>query len=87
MALKSAFIRARTEPDLKESAEAILGDLGLSPTTVINMLYRQIVKRRAVPFEVGSPNAKTIRAMRDARSGRGVKRHASVEALFEEHGR
>lgn len=82
MATKSAFIRARTEPDLKENAEAILEGLGLTATSVINMLYKQIVMRRAVPFEIAEPNATTKRAMRDARSGRGVKRHVSPDALF-----
>lgn len=34
---KSAMIRARVEPDLKERAEAMLEDLGLSPTTAITL--------------------------------------------------
>lgn len=82
MAPKTAFIRARTSQPLKEGAEAVLEDLGLTPTIVINMLYRQIVKRRAIPFDVSEPNETTKRAMRDARSGRGVKRHVSVDEII-----
>lgn len=37
---------------------------------------------RALPFPVKAPNAETEAALRDAQAGRGIKRHASVEALF-----
>jgi DNA-damage-inducible protein J len=82
MATKTAFIRARTEPLLKQQAETIMDSLGLSPTSVINLLYKQIVKRRAIPFDVAEPNKTTRRAMTDARSGRAVRRHSSADALF-----
>jgi addiction module RelB/DinJ family antitoxin len=52
---KDAQIRARVDADLKEEAEGVLESLGLSPTAAINMLYRQIVHRRAIPFDVALP--------------------------------
>ncbi len=39
---KTAFIRACIEPDLKEEVEAFLTALGVTPTQVITMLYKQI---------------------------------------------
>jgi DNA-damage-inducible protein J len=49
---KTETIRARVEPVLKERAEAILDRLGVTPTAAITMLYRQIVMRRGLPFDV-----------------------------------
>jgi DNA-damage-inducible protein J len=49
---KTETIRARVDPALKGRAEAILDRLGITPTAAITMLYRQIVMRRGLPFEV-----------------------------------
>jgi DNA-damage-inducible protein J len=79
---KSAMIRARMEPGLKDRAEAMLEQLGLSATTAITLFYRQILQRRGLPFELRIPNAATQRAMQDARTGRGVIKAGSIDALF-----
>lgn len=78
---KSAMIRARVEPDLKERAEAMLEELGLSPTTAITLFYRQVVQFQGLPFRVGIPNAATRRAMKDAEAGRNLIRAASMDEL------
>jgi DNA-damage-inducible protein J len=75
------MVRARVEPDLKERAEAMLDQMGLSATTAITLFYRQIIQRRALPFDVRVPNATTQRAMRAARSGLGVVPADSVDDL------
>ena len=79
---KSAMIRARVTPDLKDRAEAILEQLGLTATTAITLFYRQIVQQRGLPFDLRVPNATTLRAMHDARTGRGVVRKDSMAGLF-----
>ncbi len=79
---KTAMIRARTEPALKAEAEATLQSLGLSPSTAINLFYRQIVEHRGLPFEVKLPNVTTREAMRDAESGRDLSHGASVDELI-----
>jgi len=71
------------QPDLKAKAEATLEKLGLSPSTAINLFYRQIVAHRGLPFEVKLPNAKTRKSMRDAQSGRGLIRGRTVDELIE----
>ncbi len=43
---------------LKENAEQILGELGISASGAVQMFYRQIVLRRGLPFEVTLPQAK-----------------------------
>ncbi len=79
---KSAMVRARVEPQLKERAEAMLDAMGLSATTAITLFYRQIIQQRALPFEVRVPNAATRRAMQAARSGRGVVSSDSMDDLL-----
>lgn len=79
---KSAMVRARVEPHLKEHAEAMLYEMGFSATTAITLFYRQIILRRALPFEVKLPNAATRRAMQAARSRRGLVAADSMDELI-----
>jgi DNA-damage-inducible protein J len=76
------MIRARVEPELKDRAEAMLEEIGLSVTSAITLFYRQIVQRRGLPFELRLPNALTRRAVHDARTGRGVVEAGSMDELF-----
>lgn len=69
---KTSMIRARIEPSLKEEAESVLDQLGMSPTDAITVFYRQIALQRGLPFEVKLPNRTTRRAMRDAELGRDL---------------
>jgi DNA-damage-inducible protein J len=79
---KSAMVRARVEPHLKERAEALLEAMGLSATTAITLFYRQIIQRKALPFEIRAPNASTRRAMQAARAGRDVVSADSMDDLL-----
>ena len=76
------MIRARVEPGLKASAEAMLEQLGLTATSAITLFYQQIIQRRGLPFELRLPNATTRRAMHDARTGRGLAGARSMVELF-----
>ncbi len=53
--LKSAMIRARMDPQLKEEVEKILYELGLSTTQALTLFYRQIRMNRGIPFDVRIP--------------------------------
>lgn len=79
---KTATVRARVEPTLKEKAEGVLGELGLNATTAITLYYEQIVRRHAIPFDISLPNAATLSAMRDAETGIGVTRTQDATALL-----
>lgn len=50
MAQKSANVIARIEPEIKEQAECILAEMGISASLGINMFYHQIIKTRGLPF-------------------------------------
>ncbi len=55
MAAKSANVVARVEPEIKLRAEAVLEDLGLPVSVVINALYRQIILHNGLPFSLNLP--------------------------------
>lgn len=78
---KTEMIRARVEPDLKHEAEEVLETLGLSPTEAITLFYKQVTLSRGLPFPVRIPNAATRKAIRDARTGKNLKKWPNVAAL------
>jgi DNA-damage-inducible protein J len=83
---KTATIRARIEPDLKSEVEDILSQLGLTASETILLLYRQIKLRQGLPFEVVIPNKLTARTLRDAKTGKNVKRFGSKKELYADLG-
>lgn len=56
MATKSANVLARVEPEVKEQAESIMSRLGVPASVVINMLYKQIIMTRSIPFPLSVPD-------------------------------
>ena len=58
MAAKTANVTVRIQPDIKESAEAILEKLGIPVSVFIDMTYRQVIANNGIPFALNLP--KTI---------------------------
>jgi DNA-damage-inducible protein J len=40
------------DKSIKEEAEKIMENLGLTPSSVVNILYRQIIEHKKLPFEI-----------------------------------
>ncbi|EGY58151.1 type II toxin-antitoxin system RelB/DinJ family antitoxin [Lactobacillus iners] len=53
-------VYARIDTTLKENAESILKQLGITPSSAIQMLYSQIVLQKGMPFELRLPVNKPI---------------------------
>ncbi len=70
--MKTATIRARIEPELKNSVENILVALGVSTSDAITMFYKQIELHNGLPFKIEIPNDETIKAMEEARINKGM---------------
>ena len=72
-------VYAIIDTSLKESAEAILTKLGITPSAAIQMFYSQIVLYGGLPFDVRIPppepaaGAALSRAELDARLMKGVE--------------
>ncbi len=56
MAIKSANVTARVEPEVKLEAEKIISELGLSVSAVINSLYKQIILKNGIPYSLTLPS-------------------------------
>ena len=52
MAVRSANVNVRVEPEIKVQAEAILEQLGISASSFINMTYRQLILHIGIPYDV-----------------------------------
>lgn len=61
MATKTANVLARVEPDVKKEAEEIMSQLGVPVSVVINMLYKQIILKKSIPFSLSLPTAPMTR--------------------------
>ena len=83
---KSAVVRARMEPDLKENAEAILQRLGLNATQAITLFYRQVELRNGLPFEIAVPNETTKDTFDATDEGRDMVLCEDLEDLFDKLG-
>ena len=57
---KTSSIYARVEPELKQEAEAILGELGVPLSNAINIFLKQVVMQRGIPFEIKLSPAKPV---------------------------
>ena len=68
MATKTANVLARVEPEVKEEAESIMSQLGVPASVVINMLYKQIIIKKGIPFPLSvssEPRARDEMSMQD----------------------
>ncbi len=54
----TSAVYARIDTNLKENAESILSQLGISPSSAIQMLYSQIVLTKGLPLDLHLPPAK-----------------------------
>jgi DNA-damage-inducible protein J len=63
-------VRARVDGRVKDKAAAALAEMGLSVSDAIRMLLVRVAAEKALPFEARVPNAETVAAMEEARSGK-----------------
>lgn len=50
--MSNTYIQVRTNQNDKEQASAILDKLGTNISTVVNMLLKQIIMTKGIPFEI-----------------------------------
>ncbi len=75
----TSAVYARIDNGLKENAENILSQLGISPSSAIQMFYSQIVLTKSLPLNLRLPSARPTaignmgRAELDAELMKGVE--------------
>ncbi len=60
MATSDAMVTARMTPEKKEMGNAILEELGLNASQVINQLYDLLIEKRDLPFPKEKPVRRTF---------------------------
>jgi DNA-damage-inducible protein J len=83
---KTATVRARIQPKLKEHAETIFHRLGMNATQAITLFYKQVELRDGLPFEVVIPSAITKRTFDSTDEGRDLVVCEDADDMFEKLG-
>ena len=86
---KTANLNIRIDPDIKENAEMLYKNFGITVSDAVNIFLRQSLMVGGLPFDMKlSFNAETEAAMQEATliaSGKmPAKGYSSARALFEE---
>ena len=79
---KTATVRARLEPALKDRAEGVFHKLGLNPTQAITIFYRQVELRGGLPFDVAVPTPATRRTFDATDAGRDLVLCKDADDMF-----
>ena len=78
------------DEEIKPKAQAMLAEFGLDLSTAVNMFLRQMLREKAIPFEIRYeiPNADTIAAIKEAEEMEKhpelAKTYSSVDELMED---
>ncbi len=83
---KSAMVRARIEPDLKQHAEEVFHNLGISVTQAITIFYKQVEMRNGLPFNVTIPNERTLKTFEATNSGNDMVVCENADDMFKSLG-
>ncbi len=86
MMSKSAMVRARLEPGLKNHAEHIFHRLGLNATQAITMFYKQVELQKGLPFNVAIPTAATHNTFKATDEGRDLVICNDADDMFDKLG-
>lgn len=75
------MVHVRVERRIKAQASKALASMGLSVSDAVRVLLTRVAKEKSLPFEVKAPNAETLSAIRQARSG-DLRRFRDVTELM-----
>ena len=84
--MSATNINIRTDSDIKENAERIFEQLGMSMSTAVNVFLRQTIRENGIPFELklGVPSealSESIREGRKIAKDKSIKEYSTVAEL------
>jgi DNA-damage-inducible protein J len=85
--MKTATVNVtmRMEKELKEEADALFADMGLSLNAACRMFLKRAVLEQRIPFDVRRVDRKTLQAISDAEQGKDLSgSFDSVDELMED---
>jgi DNA-damage-inducible protein J len=77
----NALVQTRISGSVKEEASAVLATMGLTISDAVRLMLTRVAHDKSLPFEPLTPNAKTIAAMMEARTG-NLASFNSISALM-----
>lgn len=80
---KTEMISARIEPELKEKAQRVFKELGLTTTQAITLFYQQVELCNGLPFDIVIGNATTKKTLGDTDAGRSLIVCEDAEDMFD----
>lgn len=83
---KTATVRARIEPSLKEDVERLFKQVGLTTTEAINLFYQQVKLRQGLPFNVVIPNKTTEKVFKATDANKMLIRCKNPDDMFNKLG-
>jgi DNA-damage-inducible protein J len=78
---QTATVHARLDSKTKQTSEAILRKIGMTPTDAVRLLYRQIALRGEFPVELRVPNSLTAQTLDKSDRNEEIEVFDSVDAL------
>ena len=78
------IVQARIDPKTKKDAKSVLDELGMSMSEAIVVYLKQIILRRAIPFELKLPNELTVRTLEKSEKGEDLHEFSKVDDLLKE---
>ena len=81
MTHKNDRVQVRIEPELKQAAETVFSELGITSGEAIRMFYAQVKMRGGIPFEVVIPNQDTLDAMKEVEQSNDLEKFDSFKDL------
>ena len=84
--MPSTNLNIRTEKEVKEKADQIFSELGLSMTTAINIFLRTAIREHGIPFslKLDIPNEATVNAIEEGRriaSDKSTESYSNIDEL------
>lgn len=80
---QDSVVRARIDEKTKRQAERVFAACGMTLSDAIRIMLTKTAKEKEIPFSIHTPNAKTIRAIKDAQQGK-VFRAKDLEELLKQ---
>ena len=79
---KTAYVRARIEPEIKAEFDRLLDKLGLSMSDAIGLFFRWAVREKKLPADdLRRPNAEMQKAIQEIQSGKARRTFRSVNEM------
>lgn len=80
---QTAVVRARIDVDIKEQAEELFADIGISTSQAISILFRKAIQDGGIVVDLRRPSQRLKRAIGELEAGEGVY-HEGVDSLMNE---